>query len=112
MAHTHACFSKNHYRLKFLSKNSEKLNQIKTTMMMMMKSTIVLALALVLSPTVLPVAQAELNRCSDLPEDQCNALPGCTFIKIDQFNKLCFLTTGEGSVVRQGEDNVAPGELW
>jgi len=77
-------------------------------MMMMMKLAVVLAAV----ATPLAVEAQFIEPCSGLSENNCDNKTECTYLsgRFLGFGS-CFETTGFKSVVRQGEDNVAPGQF-
>jgi len=80
-------------------------------MTIMMKLAAILAV--VVAAAVVPVVvQAQENPCDDLSKKKCEKLTECTFVIFDDDDDGdCLLTAGEDSVVRQGKDNVSPGNL-
>jgi len=78
-------------------------------MMMMMKFALVLVLvvAVTVAPSEVLVVQAQPSQpCSGLTKNECTAKTECKFFS---FLNKCIPTAGQGSVVRQGEDNFALG---
>merc|ERR1712238_413524 len=61
--------------------------------------------------SVVPVVQGKTsNPCDGLSKKQCNNKKQRTFFSSDGLAK-CYLTAGNGSIVRDGSKNVAPGTL-
>jgi len=67
----------------------------------------------VVAPSVVPVVQGKTNNpCDGLTKKKCNNKKQCTFFSSAFFyNNQCYLTAGNGSIVRDGSKNVAPGTL-
>jgi len=76
-------------------------------MMMMMMMKLAVVLAAVATPLVVQAQQS--NPCSGLSLNKCDDKTECTYIS--EFGGSCFETTGFKSVIRQGEDNIAPGQF-
>jgi len=71
---------------------------------MMMMKAVVLVVAVIASSVHVVQGQTS-DPCDGLSKNQCKKKKECTYI----FN-TCFSTAGKGSVVRQGDNNVAPGK--
>merc|ERR1719148_513720 len=74
-------------------------------MMTMMKAVV---LVVAVAASVVRVVQGQTSElCDGLSKKNCKKNEECTYAPS---TKECLLTAGKGSVVRQGDTNVAPGK--